>query len=65
MIYGIVAAVQSVLPLIVFMVTTIAPPGYIPIKLLTYIFVALWSPVLFTWLAVVIFDSKEMRSLMK
>ena len=65
MIYGIVAAIQSVIPLIVFMITTITPPGYIPIKLLTYIFVALWSPTLFTWLAVVIFDSWEMRSLMK
>ena len=65
MIYGIVAAVQSIVPLIIFMVTTITPPGYLPIKLLAYIFIALWAPVFLSWLAVVIFDSKEMRVLMK
>ena len=65
MIYGISAAVQSAIPLAIFMITQIVPPGYIPIKLFVYIFLALWSPVLFTWLAVVIFDSKEMRNLMK
>ena len=46
------------------MLTTIEPPGWIPMKMMVLVFVGIWSPTFFTWLAVVIFDSKEMRDLM-
>ena len=46
------------------MITTAVPPGWIPLKIIVNVFVGIWAPVFFGWIAIVLFDSKEMRTLM-
>ena len=33
-------------------------------KVIVLVFIGIWAPVFFAWLAIVLFDSKEMRKLM-
>ena len=65
LVYGIVSAVQSVVPVIVYIFTTIVPPGWLPIRAIVYILMGVWTPFLMTWLGVAIFDSSDMRELME
>ena len=64
LIYGIVAAVQAGLPVIIFIFTTITPPGWAPIRAMVYVLMGCWTPFFMAWLGVVLFDSSEARNLM-
>ena len=65
LIYSIVALIQTAIPLTIYMLTTLVPPGYTSLKFSADIFIGVWAPTFFSWMSVVIFDSKEMRLLFK
>ena len=63
--YAIAAAIQSVVPLLIYKVTQIESTfGYLPLRMFTYVLMGVWAPTFWTWLAVVFFDSHEIRNLM-
>ena len=62
--YGLIAGLQSILAIGLYMLTTIEDSaGFLPFKIFVNTFVGIWSPTFFTWLGVVIFDSNAMRQL--
>ena len=63
MIYGIMAAVQGLLPLIIYIIIKAVIPAYLNGNALVLMFAGIWTPVFLIWLAVVIFDSHEYRDL--
>ena len=63
MVYGIVAAVQAVVPLIIFVTIKAFWPAYLNGTALVLMMAGIWTPVFTVWLAVVVFDSKEYREL--
>ena len=63
-IYGIVAVVQAVLPVIIYITCAAIIPKYVAANFIVYVFQAIWWPFFLTWMAVVLFDSQDMRDLM-
>ena len=61
--FGIVAAVQALLPFILFVTLSQLLPVYMPGELMTYFAQAIWWPVFLAWIGISIFDNDLMREL--